>query len=433
MSISNAMASGVSGLMANSKAVEKISYNIANADTVGYRRSFSQMVTSGSTSASGSFSTGVATEVTHSNTAEGSFMDTSVNSNLTITGSGFFVVNSNIDASYTAGNMFTRVGSFEPDEDGNLVNAAGLYLMGFGYGDDGTLGAVDRASFNDLEPVNIANQTISGTATTAVSISGNLPSQETGLDTPGDAFVTSAEYFNALGESERLTLSFQPSVNDDEWVVTVLDATTEYGTVTMSFNDTGENAGAPAAYGDVTVTAAAPAGFAFDPATGEMTLTIDNGTEPQVVTMALGAPGSFEGLTQFSGDYTPMTVRPNGSESGTLTRVEFDEFGDVWGVFDNGTRKALYSIPLATFANPNGLETSNNSTFHTSNTSGSYYLGQPGTGETGTMTSGGVESANVDIAEELTSLIQRQRAYSSNAKIITTADEMLNETVNLKR
>ena len=215
--------------------------------------------------------------------------------------------------------------------------------------------------------------------------------------------------------------------------MTVSDKTTEYGSFTMSFNDTGANAGAPAGYGNVNVSAAAPAGFAFDPATGEMTLTIDNGTDPQVLTMSLGAPGSFDGLTQFSGDYTPMTVKPNGSESGTLTRVEFDEFGDVWGVFDNGTRKTLYSIPLATFANPNGLETSNNSTFHVSNTSGSYYLGQAGTGETGTMTSGGVESANVDIAEELTSLIQRQRAYSSNAKIITTADEMLNETVNLKR
>ncbi|MEQ5870638.1 flagellar hook protein FlgE [Sagittula sp. NFXS13] len=433
MSISNAMASGVSGLLANSKAVENISYNIANADTVGYRRSFSQMITSGSTSASGSFATGVATAVTHSNTAEGSFMDTAVGSNMAITGSGFFVVNSNIDASYTAGNMFTRVGSFEPDDNGNLVNAAGLYLMGFPYGGDGTLGAVDRASFGDLEPVNIANQTISGTATTSASLSGNLPSQETGLDTPGEAFVTSAEYYNDLGEAERLTLSFQPTGDDDAWVVTISDGTTEYGSVTMTFNDSGPDAGSPASFDDVTVTATAPAGFAFDPATGEMMLTINNADTPQVVTMSLGAPGSFDGLTQFAGDYTPMTVKPNGSESGTLTRVEFDEFGDVWGVFDNGTRKALYSIPLATFANPNGLETSNNSTFHMSNDSGGFYLGQAGTGETGSLSSGGVESANVDIAEELTDLIQRQRAYSSNAKIITTADEMLNETVNLKR
>ncbi|MBY6006461.1 flagellar hook-basal body complex protein [Salipiger bermudensis] len=433
MSISNAMASGVSGLMANSKAVEKISYNIANADTVGYRRSFSQMVTSGSNAATGSFATGVATEVTHSNTAEGTFMNTSVDSNLTITGSGFFVVNSNAETAEPSGNMFTRVGSFEPDQDGNLVNAAGLYLMGFAYGDDGALGAVDRASFDGLVPVNVASTTATGTATAAASISGNLPSQETGLATPGDAFVTSAGYYNALGESERLTMSFQPTVNDDEWVVSISDDTANYGSVTVTFNNSGANAGAPAAYTAVTSTAVAPAAFAFNAATGEMTLTIDNGTTPQTITMSLGAPGTFDGLTQFSGDYTPMTIEADGSASGTMNRVEFDQYGDVWGVFDNGTRKALYSIPLATFANPNGLETSNNSTFHVSNSSGGFYLGEAGSGETGTMTSGGVESANVDIAEELTSLIQRQRAYSSNAKIITTADEMLNETVNLKR
>lgn len=258
MSISNAMASGVSGLMANSRAVERISYNIANADTVGYRRSFSQMVTSGSNSANGSFSTGVATEVTHSNTAEGTYVETAVDSNLTITGNGFFVVNSNAETADAAGNMFTRVGSFEPDDEGNLVNAAGLYLMGFAYAEDGTLGAVDRASFNDLVPVNVANETVSGTATATASISGNLPSQETGLDTPGDAFVTSAGYYNALGESERLTMSFQPTVNDDEWVVTISDETTDYGTVTVTFNNSGANAGSPASYTNVTSTAAAP-------------------------------------------------------------------------------------------------------------------------------------------------------------------------------
>ncbi|MCR8550497.1 flagellar hook protein FlgE [Salipiger sp. P9] len=433
MSISNAMASGVSGLLANSTAVERISYNIANADTVGYRRSFAQMVTSGSTAAGSSQATGVRTSITHSNTVDGSYSETSVASNLTISGSGFFVVNSNIDASYTSGNMFTRVGSFEPDEDGNLVNAAGLYLMGYAYGADGTLGAVDRSSFTDLVPVNIANQTISGAMTQNVSVSGNLPSQETGLETPGDAFVSSVEYYNALGEAQRVTLSFQPTDTDDQWVVTISDDTTDYGTVTVTFNDSGANVGSPASYTDIVSTATAPAAFAFDAATGEMTLTIDNATIPQEITLSLGAPDSFDGLTQFSGDYTPMIVEADGSESGTLSRVEFDEFGDVWGVFDNGARKALYSIPLATFANPNGLETTNNSTFTMSMDSGAFYLGQAGSGDTGSLTSGGVESANVDIAQELTDLIQRQRAYSSNAKIITTADEMLTETVNLKR
>jgi len=433
MSISNAMASGVAGLLANASAVGSISYNIANADTVGYRRSFDQMVTSGSNSLTGAMSAGVKTVDTHMNTADGTYRETSISTNLAVTGSGFFVVNQNIGDSYTSGNMFTRVGSFAPDEDGNLLNASGLYLMGFAYGADGTLGAVDRNNYADLEPVNVVSQSMSGTQTTSVGVSGNLPSQQTGQATPGEPFVSSVVYYNSLGEAERLTLNFQPSTMDNAWDVTVSDGTTEYGTVTMSFADSGDTAGAPLAYTNAVSSTTAPAAFGVDLATGQMTLTIDNGDVPQTISLSLGEPGSYAGLTQFAGDYTPLNIEPDGSESGTMIRTEFDEFGDVWGVFDNGVRRALYNVPLATFANPNGLATSNNSTFHTSNESGDFYLGTPGGGETGTLTSGGVESANVDIAEELTSLIQRQRAYSSNSKIITTADEMLNETVNLKR
>lgn len=432
MSISNAMASGVSGLLANSTAVSSISYNIANADTVGYRRSFDQMVTAGAT-ATGAMSTGVQTTSTHRNTEDGNYLDTAISTNLAITGGGFFVVNSNIDASYTAGNMFTRTGSFEPDEDGNLVNAAGHYLMGYEYGPNGSLGAVDRNSFADLVPVNVGSRSYAGAPSSSIGISGNLPAQETGQAAAGDPFVSSIEYYNALGGAERLTLSFQPTATPNSWQVTIQDDTTDYGEVTVTFADSGPDAGAPQAYANATGLAAAPAGFAFDPLTGVMTLTIANGTTPQTVDVSLGAPGSFDGLSQFAGDYSPLAIEADGAESGVLARVEFDEFGNVWGIFDNGARSALYQVPLATFSNANGLETTNNSTFTMSAESGDFYLGQGGTGETGTLTSGGVESANVDIAQELTSLIQRQRAYSSNAKIITTADEMLSETVNLKR
>ena len=433
MSITNAMASGVSGLLANSTAVDSISYNIANADTVGYRRSFDQMITLGSSSTAGSTGSGVRTAEIHSNTIDGNYIDTSISTNLAISGNGFFVVNTNIDASYTTGNLFTRVGSFAPDDDGNLVNSAGLYLMGYPYGPDGTLGAVDRNSFADLEPVNVAFQSIAGSMTGNIEVGGNLPSQETGQANPGDPFVSSIEYYNALGEPERVTLSFQPTGTANAWDVLITDETTDYGQVTMTFADSGPTAGSPLNYTGITNLTTAPSNFVFDPATGTMTLTIDNGTTPQVVDLSLGAPGSFDGLSQFSGDYTPLEIDADGAQSSSLTRLEFDEFGNVWGVFDNGARTALSQIPLATFANPNGLQTNNNSTFTTSLDSGEFYLGQAGSGETGTLSSGGVESANVDIAQELTSLIQRQRAYSSNAKIITAADEMLSETVNLKR
>ncbi|MGR3372807.1 flagellar hook-basal body complex protein [Pseudooceanicola nanhaiensis] len=432
MSITNAMASGVAGLLANSTAVERISYNIANADTVGYRRSFTQMVTTGSVGAAGS-ATGVKTATSHTNTDDGSYQATSLASNLAINGNGFFVVSPNLNAVNTAKTMFTRVGSFEPDELGYLRNGNGNYLMGFAYDEAGSLGAVDRSSAAGLVPVNIANRSVGGTATGAMTLKGNLPSQETGQAVPGDPFVSSAEYYTALGEAKRLSFSWQPGATANQWALTVSDGTTDYGSVSVDFNDSGALAGTPSAYTGATSLATAPAGFAFDPATGQMTLTIDNGTTPQTVTVDLGAPGSFEGMTQFAGDYSPLDATADGAESGKLVRVEFDESGDVWGIFDNGKRQSLFSIPLATFANPNGLLTSDNANFLASGDSGAYYLSQAGTGDAGGLASGGLESSNVDIATELTSLIQRQRAYSSNAKIITTADEMLDETIRLKR
>lgn len=432
MSLSNTMASGVSGLLANSTAVERISYNIANADTAGYRRSFAQMVTSGAVAA-GASSTGVMTNIAHANNDNGSFQSTSISSNLSIGGNGFFVVNRNISPNSSSPNVMTRVGSFEPDENGFLRNAAGYYLLGFEYDSSGSLGAVDRSSFEDLEPINISTRTISGSETASITLSGNLPSQETGLATPGDPFVSSLEYYTPLGEAKRLTFSWQPSATANEWEVTVSDADMDYGSVTMSFHDSGLLAGSPATYGGGTSLATAPAAFSFDAATGVMELTIDNGATPQVIEISLGEPDSYDGLSQFAGDFTPLDADVDGAQSGALTRVEFDEFGDVWGIFDNGTRQSLYSIPLGTVSNPNGLATSDNSVFSLSADSGDLYLARAGTGDAGVINGGGVESSNVDIAAELTNLIQRQRAYSSNAKIITTADEMLDETLRLKR
>ncbi|WP_375689967.1 flagellar hook protein FlgE [Pseudooceanicola sp. LIPI14-2-Ac024] len=430
MSVSNAMSSGVAGLLANSTAVERISYNIANANTVGYRRSFAQMVTAGSSNPTSSQATGVKTSTTYTNDTDGSYQSTSVASNLAISGNGFFVVTQSLGGG--AANVFTRVGSFEPDADGFLRNAGGNYLLGFAYDDTGSLGSVDRGSFDSLVPINIGNQTIAGSATSAVSISGNLPSQETGA-AAGDPFVSSTEYYTALGAAERLSFSWQPGTTANQWTLTVSDGTTDYGSVTVDFNDSGTLAGSPATYSGVTSLATAPAAFAFNTATGEMTLTIDNGTTPQTMTVDLGAPDTFDGMTQFAGDYSALNTEVDGAESGTLSRVEIDEYGDVWGVFDNGARKAMYSIPLATFTNPNGLLTSDNAYFAASGDSGDFTLSAAGQGEAGTINSGGLESSNVDIATELTQLIQRQRAYSSNAKIITTADEMLDEAVKLKR
>lgn len=426
MSISNAMQTGVSGLRANSTAVGRISDNIANANTDGYRRSFAQMVTTTTTSSSiGLAPAGVRAVQGTDVSLDGALRPTGRPTDLAIGGSGFFVVSRGPDEPVESNYRLTRAGSFLPDENGFLRNAAGLYLAGYPYGEDGTLGAVDRNRFGDLETVKVGDVQMRGALTTAITVAGNVPAQQTGPDA-GDPFLSSVEYFSPLGVSNRLQLSWQPETTANAWAVTISDqAGKELGTVDVAFNATGDVAGSPASY---TVGGAA---VSPDPNTGKVRVLV--GPDAQPITLDFGAPGQFTGMTQFSGDYTPLRIAADGSETGMLVRTEIDERGDVYGVFDNGRRQALYNIPLAQVANPDGLVTTDGNAFILSRDSGPMQLGTASTGSAGTITAGALESSNVEVAQELTDLIQTQRAYSSNAKIVTTVDEMLDETMRLKR
>lgn len=435
MSISSAMQTGVSGLKANSTAVGKISDNIANANTDGYRRVFAQMVTSTSTGdETGSNPAGVrAVQGTDMETA-GSLRSTGQATDLAIEGEGFFVVSKNPNDPVESNYMLTRAGSFTADEEGNLVNAAGYYLAGFPYGEDGGMGAMDRTRFGDLSSVNVGDVAMEGQPTTSLSLDGNLPAQETGAATPGDPFVSSAVFYSPLGDSERLQFSWEPTATDNAWTLNIADeAGNGYGTVDVTFADSGPNAGAPLTYGNVTSTAAAPASFAFDTATGQATLQVDNGATPQEMTIDLGAPGTFTGMTQFAGDYTPTNVDADGAAAGQLERTEIGDDGTVYGVFDNGSRSALYSIPVAQVDNPAGMISANGNAYLLSRESGGMRLNSAGEGAAGRITAGALEGSNVEIAAELTDLIQTQRAYSTNAKIVTTVDEMMDETARIKR
>jgi len=435
MGISSAMQTGVSGLRANSTAVEKISDNIANANTDGYKRRFAQMVTSTTTgTAAGAAPAGVSAVQGSDLLTQGALKTTAQPTDLAITGPGFFVVSKNPNDTVESNYMLTRAGSFMPDENGYLKNAAGYYLSGFPYGEDGTTGLVDRNSFGDLQTVNLSRVNMTGAATTGMNVKGNLPAQETGTATPASPFMFSAEFYSPLGAAERLQFSWQPETTPNQWSLTVADsAGVPYGSVMVDFHDSGALAGAPSLYSGITNLAPAPAGFAFDPATGVASLTVDNGAAPQVFEIDLGAPDSFSGMTQFAGDYTPPDIGSDGSSAGTLIRAEIDEKGDVYGVFDNGSRISLFTIPVADVINPNGMIAANGNAYLLSRNSGEFRLGTAGEGVIGVMVSGALEGSNVEIAQELTDLISTQRAYSSNAKIVTTVDEMLDETMRLKR
>lgn len=433
MSISSALQTGVSGLKANSKAVGSISENIANANTVGYRRGFVHMVT---TTASGGNGEGVlsvsAVEEIDISKA-GGLISTTSPTDLAIGGSGFFSVSVNPNETVVTNYMLTKAGSFLPDQDGNLKNAAGFYLAGYPYGLDGSIGSVDRSSFDQMETVNIGNISVSAGVTSEVSVTGNLPSQDTGLITPGAPFVTSSELFTPLGESQRISLSWAPTTTPNSWDLEVSDQNGDpLGTVNVEFNDSGPLAGSPLSYSAVTSTAIAPAAFAFDPLTGVAALTLNNGTTPQTLDLDLGAPGDFTGVTQFAGDFS-LSFERDGSSVGELIRSEISEDGVLFGVFDNGMRRALYEIPVAVVANPNGLIEVKGNAYSLSSDTGSFIALQANGSSVGSIIAGALEAANVDIAQEMTDLIKAQRAFSTNAKVITTVDELMEETTRLKR
>ena len=123
----------------------------------------------------------------------------------------------------------------------------------------------------------------------------------------------------------------------------------------------------------------------------------------------------------------------DGSPIGELQTVEISEQGFVEAIFTSGVRRALYQIPVVDVPNINGLTAQNNQAYSISQDSGGLYLWDAGSGPVGGYASYALMQSNTDIASELTSLIETQRAYSSNAKIIQTVDEMLQETTNLKR
>jgi flagellar hook protein FlgE len=157
------------------------------------------------------------------------------------------------------------------------------------------------------------------------------------------------------------------------------------------------------------------------------------GGETQVLDFDLGEIGTLDGMTQFAGDYTPTLIERDGAQFGSLDRLEIDAEGVMTAIFNNGQTRPIYRIPVAEFTNPNGMLPVDGNAFQPTAQAGAYYLWDAGNGPAGEMISSSLESSTVDIAEEFSNMIIAQRAYSSNARIIQTADEMLQEITNLKR
>jgi flagellar hook protein FlgE len=436
MSISASMNAGVLGLAANSTRLSAIADNLANAGTVGYKRAevqFSNLVASQSSDRQ-YWAGGVLPSVRHAILEQGIIQTTAASTDFAVSGRGFLpVVNTTAPGAVDAQQdefLLTDAGSFRTDADGFLRNSGGLYLLGWRLVPDGTpvVSNPARDSFQSLESVNVTGINFTASPTTEINFAANLPAQATEAGGTGDPFSMPIEYFDPVGNAERVTLEFTPTVpgagTSNEWTLQVLDSATggAIGTFIITFNGTGATAG--------TIATVTPSLGTYDAAAGTLAVTTGAG---ETLTISIGTPGNNEGLTQFAGSFTPTQVTKNGAAFATVADVELGEDGILSAVFTNGQRQPIYRIPLVDVVNPDGLTPVDGNAFRLSRNSGPMYLWDAGDGPVGKTLGFSLELSTTDVAKELTSLIETQRAYSSNAKVIQTADEMLQETTNLKR
>ncbi len=432
MTISSSLNAGVAALTANATRLASISDNIANASTYGYKTvdtEFSSLVISQN---GGTYSAGGVRATTQRLVDDrGPLVSTSNATDLAVRGRGFIPVAQAAEVEVDNGEnemYLTTTGSFRTDSDGYLVTESGLILLGWPADPDGTVPVFPRDTADGLEPVQINVNQFTGDPTTTMTLGVNLPASSTEFDSTLKPEVLSVEYFDNLGTSESITFTFTPDIpgsgSSNLWTVVIEDSAlgTPIGEYELLFNDSRTNGGTLAAVTTVS-------GGAYDAATGKLIVNVEGGP----IELDIGTLGDADGLTQLSDEFAPVAISKDGSPVGNMTSVDVDANGYVYAYFDTGITRTIYQIPLVDLPNPNGMEALDFQTYLPSTESGSFYLWDAGDGPTGDIVAFAREESATDVAGELTKMIQTQRAYSSNAKVIQTVDEMLQETTNIKR
>jgi flagellar hook protein FlgE len=440
MTISSSLNASVAGLRANASRLATISDNISNSSTYGYKRVVTDFHSMVIQSGQGTYSAGgVRTTTARLVDERGALVSTSNPTDLAVRGRGMLPVTSEASVAINNGEnplFLTTTGSFRPDAQGYLRTPGGMVLLGVPAAVDGTIPNYPRDSIDGLVPVQINANQFAGEATTRVDLSVNLPATSTREGSTGDIESLTVEYFDNLGASSNLSITFTPTVPatgaSNEWTMEIRDSESDVdldgipdvvGEYTLTFDDSRAGGGTLASVVNV-----GPGG-AYDPVTGALAISVDGGP----MDINIGELGSSIGLTQLSDAFAPVSISKNGTPVGSMTSVEVDENGYVRASFDIGINRVLYQIPLVDVPNVNGLEALDQQSYRVTPDSGTFFLWDAGDGPTGDIVSYAREESATDVAGELTELIQTQRAYSSNAKVIQTVDEMLQETTNIKR
>jgi flagellar hook protein FlgE len=437
LSLYSALYAGVSGMSAEASALAIVADNITNINTIGYKGTdaqFRTMVTDGRSK--GSYSAGGVAAVPVSMVSKAGLLQASTNNtDIAIDGGGFFVTRTSPDGG--SGDVaYTRAGSFRPDEEGFLKNSAGLYLYGWRL--DATGNYNNTGNLDSLQPVRLSDLTGTASPTSRLQMRANLQSDAatyggtpayvagnmaTGTITP--TFKRSFTISDSQGGTHQLTMGFLKtgpnSWATETYVEPAADVTATNGLLasgTMKFN------------GDGSLDKTGSSAALFAP----LSITYTNGAGSVPIDLALGDDGGINGITCSGSDPSALiSSNVNGGMLGNLASVEISKTGEVSAIFDDGTTRAVFQLPIATFQNPDGLTRVSGNAYTVSRASGGFTLNAPGALGAGSISANNLESSTVDLAGEFTNMIRFQRAYSASSKIITTVDEMLQEVSNLKR
>lgn len=410
MGLYGIMNTSVSGMNAQSNKLSTVADNISNANTVGYKRyktAFSSLVGSGG--GSGHESGIVNTSVVQTVRQQGAFNFTSRGTDLAINGNGFFQVEDS-----DSGRYYTRAGDFVLDKNGQMVNSGGYKLLSQG----GAPVTVDlntpvwQASTQGELGVNLASNAVAP-----------VPAPTTGLPTGYD-YKTSISTFDQNGNAVKIDIVYTKKsetvdatsgdITGSEWLVEAVDENgtkipatlpplaTASGEVTLQFD------------GDGKLAAGSPTDFLFKVPNGE------------VATLDLSK-------TVTAGEkFSVNKVDVDGYQPSTIQNIRVESDGRVFGVYGSSAEKLLDQIQIVNFSNPDGLQAKSGNVYAATDASGDPAVGFPGDSGFGSLYSGAVEGSNVDLAAELTEMVQAQRTYSANTKVFNASSELLQELNNLR-
>jgi flagellar hook protein FlgE len=419
MGLYGVMTTSVSGMSVQSDRMGTVADNIANVDTTGYKTASTEFATLVAEGRVLEYVPGsVSTIARRAVSEQGDMTYTKSPTDLAVSGNGFFMVQSSAGTPY-----LTRAGSFVPNSDGELVNAAGFKLLGYNLL-GGDLSSIINSTAG-LEVVGTADLGMKAVPSTAGFFQVNLPASAA-ITAAADLPSTNAATASYAGKTSLVTYDNL----GNEVIVDIYSSKTAANTWEVSAFDHSKasaSGGFPYTGGALTTEI-----LTFDGTTGQLA-----STSPSTLTVAVpnGAQLTLDlnNTTQLAADYTPQKATANGNAPAAVDRLEISKGGIVTAVYADGSRVDAYKIPLANVASPDNLTAISGNVFATSKSSGDLQLGTANSGSFGQVVSGALEKSTVDLASELTMMVESQRSYTANSKVFQTGAQLLDVLVNLVR